>query len=90
MKFNNIHPSEVVEIASFLGSHFGDSIQFIEDGKSFNMLLKFKRDEIVNALPQFDEEAAYDRLLQMLQNHFNRRYYWCVKDDNYLWLDRIV
>jgi len=67
-----------------LKTHYSSALTDVNYGT-----LKFNRTEIVNAFPDLLEEDAYGLLLSLLRTRFNQRFYWCVRDDQSLWLDII-
>jgi hypothetical protein len=56
---------------------------------SQNGTLRLIRDEIVNTILSDTEEDSYKKLLTILKERLNYRFYFALKSDDYLWLDTI-
>lgn len=54
-----------------------------------NGTLRLIRDEIVNKILSDTEEDSYNKLLTILKERLNYRFYFTLKSDEYLWLDTI-
>jgi len=56
---------------------------------SQNGTLRLMRDEIINTIFSDTEENSYEKLLTLLKERLNYRFYFALKSDDYLWLDTI-
>jgi hypothetical protein len=55
----------------------------------YNGQLRVSRDSIVNKIKAMCEEDSYERLKYRLNDLFELRFYWPMKDDDWLYLDTI-
>ena len=52
-------------------------------------LIKVNRDSIVNKITQKDEHASYRELISILNNKFQSRFIYVLKNDDNFWIEKI-
>ena len=55
-----------------------------------NDLIKINRDSIVNKISKDDEHASYKELINVLNNKFQSRFNYALKNDDNLWIEKIL
>lgn len=70
-----------------------ETIQFLTElnivNEKSDNLIKVQRDSIVNTFNK-EESESYRELIRILNNHFNARFNYALKNDDWFWLEKII
>ena len=52
--------------------------------------IKVNRDSIVNVFKKKEESDSYRELIKMLNDKFNSRFNYVLKNDDWFWLEKLI